>query len=247
LRAPLVLSHHFKTMYPEIIKLLQVQERDQLIRSFQKDLKDIPKHEAMAKAKLAGDTAAVEMATQKAKEIEVKIKGVELDIQTRQNSIKRLHDQQFETRKNEEFQALGVEIKRYEADVSAHEDKQLDLMEELEKAKVTLKDAQAKLAVTQGHVNDDLKVLAERAENVKVRLAATQVERASFAEPIDPPTLQLYDRIFVKKGDSAVVPLHTGNCTGCHMKVINSTIQQAKASEVITQCESCGRIIYFVE
>jgi len=31
------------------------------------------------------------------------------------------------------------------------------------------------------------------------------------------------------------------------MKVINSTIQQARASEMITQCESCGRIIYFVE
>jgi predicted nucleic acid-binding Zn-ribbon protein len=31
------------------------------------------------------------------------------------------------------------------------------------------------------------------------------------------------------------------------MKVINSTIHQAKAREVITQCESCGRIIYFVE
>ena len=234
-------------MYPEIIKLLQVQERDQLIRSFEKDLKDIPKYEALAKAKLAGDTAAVESATLKTKEIEVKIKGVELDIQTRQNSIKRLHDQQFETRKNEEFQALGVEIKRYEADVSAHEDKQLDLMEDLEKAKDALKVAQAKLAITQGHVNEDLKVLAERAENVKVRLTATKAERAVYAEPIDPPTLQLYDRIFVKKGDSAVVPLNTGNCTGCHMKVINSTIQQAKASEVITQCESCGRIIYFVE
>jgi predicted nucleic acid-binding Zn-ribbon protein len=234
-------------MYPEIIKLLQVQERDQLIRSFQKELKDIPKYEALAKAKLAGDTAAVESATLKGKEIEVKIKGVELDIQTRQNSIKRLHDQQFETRKNEEFQALGVEVKRYEADISAHEDKQLDLMEELEKAKEVLKAAQAKLAITQGHVNEDLKVLAERGENVKARLEATQAERAVFAEPIDPPTLQLYDRIFLKKGDSAVVPLNVGTCTGCHMKVINSTIQQAKASEVITQCESCGRIIYFVE
>jgi predicted nucleic acid-binding Zn-ribbon protein len=234
-------------MYPEIIKLLQVQERDQLIRSFQKELKDIPKYEALAKAKLAGDTAAVESATLKGKEIEVKIKGVELDIQTRQNSIKRLHDQQFETRKNEEFQALGVEVKRYEADISAHEDKQLDLMEELEKAKEVLKAAQARLAITQGHVNEDLKVLAERGENVKARLEATQAERAVFAEPIDPPTLQLYDRIFLKKGDSAVVPLNVGTCTGCHMKVINSTIQQAKASEVITQCESCGRIIYFVE
>ena len=84
-------------MLQEITKLLQLQERDQRIRALQKELKDIPKHEALAKSQLAGDTAAVEAGSLRAKEIEVKIKGVELDIQTRQNTIKRLQDQQFET------------------------------------------------------------------------------------------------------------------------------------------------------
>jgi len=234
-------------MYPEIIKLLQVQERDQRIRSFQKDLKDIPRYEAQAKSQLAGDTVAVEAATLKAKETEVKIKSVELDIQTRQNSIKRIHDQQFETRKNDEFQALGVEIKRYEKDVSALEDKQLDFMEELEQAKAVLKDVQAKLAITQGTVNEQLKALAEKANGVKTRLTEVEAERSTLAEPIDPPALELYNRIFIKKGDSAVVPLNSGNCTGCHMKVIASTVVQARAGELLTQCESCGRILYCVD
>ena len=124
-----------QTMLPEITKLLKVQERDQRIRVLQKELKDIPKNEAMAKMQLAGDQNAVETASHHCKETEVKIKGVELEIATRQNSIKRLHDQQFETRKNDEFQALGHEIKRYEGDVRALEDKELDHMEVLEKAK----------------------------------------------------------------------------------------------------------------
>ena len=117
-------------MLQEITKLLQLQERDQRIRALQKELKDIPKHEALAKSQLAGDTAAVDAGSLRAKEIEVKIKGVELDIQTRQNTIKRLQDQQFETRKNDEFQAMGIEIKRYESDISKIEDKQLEFMEE---------------------------------------------------------------------------------------------------------------------
>ncbi|MCA1963181.1 MAG: C4-type zinc ribbon domain-containing protein [Prosthecobacter sp.] len=234
-------------MHPEIPKLLQLQERDQRIRVLQKDLKDIPRHELAAKNKLAGDTAAVEAATQKAKEIEVKIKGVELEIQTRRNTIKRLGDQQFETRKNDEFQALGVEIKRYESDVRALEDKELEHMEELEAAKAVLKEAQGVLAATQARVNDELKALAERADGLKKRLAEVEAERASLAAPVDKSALDLYARIFAKKGDQAVSALENGICGGCHMKVVSGTIQAARSGEVLAQCDSCGRILYLVE
>lgn len=234
-------------MHPEIPKLLQLQERDQRIRALQKDLKDVPRHEMAAKTKLAGDTAAVEAATLKVKEIEVKIKGVELDIQTRQNTIKRLGDQQFETRKNDEFQALGVEIKRYEADVRTLEDKEIEHMEELEAARAVLKQAQDLLAATQGRVNEELKALAERADGLKKRLAEVEAERAALAAPIDKPALDLYTRIFTKKGDAGVSALENGICGGCHMKVVSGTIQTARGGEILAQCDSCGRILYLVE
>jgi len=234
-------------MLPEITKLLQLQERDQRIRLLQKELKDIPRHEALANSQLAGDKAAVEAASLKAKETEVKIKGVELEIQTRQNSIKRLIDQQFETRKNDEFQALGHEVKRYEGDVRALEDKELEHMEELETAKAVLKAAQAKLAVTQARVNEELKVLAERAEGVKKRLAEVEAERGTLAAPIEETAMTLYTRLFTKKPDAAVVAAQNGICGGCHMKLVMGTIQQLRSNDFITQCESCGRILYLVE
>ena len=91
-------------MLPEITQLLQLQERDLRLRGLQKDVKDVPMLQQHAKLQLSGDQAGVDAALQKTREIEVKIKSVELDIQTRQTSIKRLQDQQFETRKNDEFQ-----------------------------------------------------------------------------------------------------------------------------------------------
>lgn len=234
-------------MLQAITQLLQLQERDQRIRQFQKELKDIPKHEAMAKTQLAGDQQAVEMATHKVKEIEVKIKSIELDIQTRQNTIKRLGDQQFETRKNDEFQALGHEIERYKAEVTKLEDAELEQMEALEAAKDLLKQAQARLAQTQGRVNEELQQLAARAEGIRKRLADTEAERKELAAPIDPGALGLYNRLFSKKPDAAVAPLGGGICGGCHMKVVLGTIQQVKTAEAITQCDSCGRILYLAE
>lgn len=227
-------------------QLLQVQERDQRILKFQKDLKDIPNQQARAKMQLAGDTAAVEKAALGVKETEVKIKGIELDIQTRQTTIKRLQDQQFETRKNDEFSALGHEIQRYQGDVRTLEDSELEQMEALEAAKAALKVAQAKLAETQARVNEELKALDERATGVKARLTDLQTERAGLAAPIDPDGQELYTRIFAKKAD-AVVPVENGVCGGCHVKVVSSTIQSLRQAASITQCDSCGRIVYLIE
>ena len=234
-------------MLPAITKLIQLQERDQRIRSLQKDLKDVPTQQARAKMQLAGDQAAVEAANLAMKEVEVKIKSIQLDVQTRQLSIKRLQDQQFETRKNDEFAALGHEIKRYQADVTKLEDGELEQMEALETAKIKLKDAQAKLAETQKRVNEELKNLDERAIGVKKRLDDLNAERVTLAEPIDPDALDLYNRIFIKKGDSAVVPMENAMCGGCHMKVVVGVIQSLKQSVSLTQCEACGRILYLVE
>lgn len=234
-------------MLQDITKLIQLQERDQRIRGLQKDLKDIPTLQARAKLQLAGDQAAVEAANQGVKETEVKIKSIQLDVQTRQLSIKRLQDQQFETRKNDEFAALGHEIKRYEAEVTKLEDGELEQMEALEAAKAKLKEAQAKLAETQKRVDVDLVSLDERAVGVKKRLEDLNAERATLAAPIDPDALDLYSRIFTKKGDAAIVPMENAQCGGCHMKVVVGVIQSLKQSESLTQCESCGRILYMVE
>lgn len=234
-------------MLPEISKLLQLQDRDLLLKNLQKDLKDVPTLQQRAKLQLSGDQASVDAALLASREIEVKIKNVELDIQTRQTSIKRLNDQQFETRKNDEFQALGHEIKRYQNEVRVHEDKELDLMEELDASKKVLATAQAKLAETQKNVDEDLAQLAVRATNLEKRVAETKAERTTLAAPIDSGVLELYDRLLKSKGGTAIVPLENGICGGCHMKVVHSTLQNLQQAEAITQCEHCGRIVYLVE
>lgn len=233
-------------MLEVLTQLLQVQERDQRLLKFQKELKDIPLQQTRAKTQLAGDQAAVEKATQTMKEIEVKIKSIELDINTRKNTIKRLQDQQFETRKNDEFAALGHEIKRYETDVTALEDSELEQMEALEAAKAALKVAQGKLAETQARVDVELKALDERAAGIQTRVNDLQAERKTLVEPVDPDALELYGRIFSKKPDS-VVAVENGICNGCHVKVVASTIQSLKQAAGLTHCDSCGRILYLIE
>lgn len=232
-------------MLPTIAKLLQVQERDQRLRNLQRDLKEIPNLQARAKNQLSDDQAATDAAHAAMRDVEVKMKTLDIDVQTRQNTIKRLKDQQFETRKNDEFQALANEVKRYEKDVHDLEDKQIELMEALEIAKANQKTAQARLAVTQGHVDEELKQLDERAANLQLRITEVKAERAEIAAPVDPESLNLYDRLTKNKGGTAIVVAENGVCGGCHMKLVISTLASLKGNKEITHCEQCGRILYF--
>lgn len=232
-------------MLPIITSLLQVQERDQRLNNLQRDLKDIPSLQMRAKSQLSDDQAAHDAAHAAVREVEVKMKTLDIDIQTRQNTIKRLKDQQFETRKNDEFQALANEVKRYEKDVHDLEDKQLDLMEALEKTRAVEKVTKEKLAVTQGHVDQELKQLDERVVNIKERITEVKAERAALVAPIDPDGLDLYDRLSRNKAGSAIVVAENGVCGGCHMKLVISTLASLKGDKSITHCEQCGRILYF--
>jgi len=231
-------------MLPVVQQLLVLQDRDQRIRALTKDLKDLPILQQRAKSRLEDDETAVARALAAVRDIELKIKNLDLDAQTRRTSIGRIKEQQFQTRKNEEFQALGHEITRYESEVRALEDSELELMEQLEGVKPALAAANATLAETKKLVAEELDAITERGRNLEAQLAEVKAGRVQVAAAIDPETLGLYDRLMRSKGDAAVVPLRGEICQGCHVKVVRDTQIKLKADDAITQCEQCGRILH---
>lgn len=231
-------------MLPVVQQLLVLQERDQRIRSLQRDLKEIPNLKIRAATRLADDEAAVAAAKARVLEVELSIKNLDLDAQTRRNTITRLKDQQFATRKNEEFRVMGDEIVRYEKDVHDLEDKELELMEKLEGVKPDLVAAQAHLTATKKLVDEEIAELTERTKHIEARLVDLKAERATMVEAIDPSSLSVYERLMKSKGDSAIVMLENAICGGCHVRVVSGTLNSLKLNEAITHCEQCGRVLF---
>lgn len=232
-------------MLDEVRSLLIVQDRDRRLLSLAKDLDKLPQDEARAKTKLAGDEAAVKKAHDELREAELRVKKIELEANTRRTTIVRLKNQQFETRKNDEFQALGHEIVRYEKEVDGLETQELEEMEEVDKLRGKLSEAEKSKANTQKLVDEDLASISER----KARLTATRdevkAERAPLAAAVDGSLLGIYERLMKTKDGLAIAPmLEGGRCGGCQMKLIASTIVKTQAGAERTQCENCGRILY---
>lgn len=234
-------------MRPELETLLVIQDRDQKILALKKDLVRLPELAEHARSRLRGDQAAVQKAKEQLQHLELEIKKLELDIGTRQNTIARLKQQQYETRKNEEFQALGHEVVRYQGEVNQLEESELALMENAESVRKTLKQAELSLGKTQAVVDADLRDLEERRKNAETQIRALEAERAPFIGQVDASLYATYQRILKSKGGSAVVAVMGGQCAGCHMKVTSATIVKAKAEKELAHCDHCGRMIYYDE
>lgn len=234
-------------MAPELEQLLVLQNRDQKIRQIRAEIKTLPQQKAGLEAHLAASMAGLDAAKQKTKQLEVERKKLELDVGTRTESINRLKTQQYETRKNEEFRAMGNEIERYEKEIRGIEDQELELMEAAEKLKGEVAEEEKKVAKERESVDRQLADLAAKAKTLEDRLAALTKEREELTKQIDEDVLDRYERLFASKGDAAVVALEHEVCTGCHMKITTQTAHRVKSGREIVSCEQCGRILYFAE
>jgi uncharacterized protein len=231
-------------VHSELEQLLVLQDRQQKIRQIENEIRTVPLQRKNLEGQLAANAAALEALKQRARQIEVDRKNLELDVGTRQQSIARLRTQQYETRKNDEFQAIGHEIERYEKEIVTIEDQELELMDQAEKIKVEVGAEERKTGAAKESLSRQLNDLDEKSKTLTGRLEELKKQRSELAANIDEDLLDRFDRLFVSKGDAAVVALEHDVCTGCHMRVTTATAMQVRAGKEIVSCEQCGRILY---
>jgi hypothetical protein len=230
---------------PELEQLLVLQNRDQKIKQISAEIKTIPQQRAQLEANLAAATAGLEAAKQRGRLLEVDRKKLELDVGTRTESINRLKTQQYETRKNEEFRAMGNEIERYEKEIREIEDRELELMEQADQVRVQVAEEEKKTTAARDSVARQVQDLEAKGTALKQQLEKLQAERAEIVGRIDEDIVDLYQRLFASKRDAAIVGLEHEVCTGCHMKVTTQTAHKVKSGRDIVSCEQCGRILYW--
>jgi predicted nucleic acid-binding Zn-ribbon protein len=231
-------------VHAELEQLLVLQDRQQKIKQIETEIKTLPLQKNNLEAQLAASAASVEALKQKARQVEIERKKLELDVGTRAESIARLKTQQYQTRKNDEFQAIGHEIERYENEIRKIEDEELELMVEADKVKGDLAAEEKKAATVKESIGRQITDLDEKSKVLQARLEELTKERSELAGKIDEDVLGRFERLFNSKGDAAVVALEHEVCTGCHMKVTTQTAHRAKAGKEIVSCENCGRILY---
>ena len=231
-------------MQVELEQLLILQDRAQKIRQVEAELRSAPLERKSLDAQVAAASANLEAVKDLARHVEIEKKRLELDVGTRNESIARLKTQQYETRKNDEFSAMGREIERYQNEISALEDQELELMEQADQLKAQIATEQKQTGAAKESIAKQVTNLDSKQATLAGRLEELKKEREELAAKVDEDLLDLFNRLFASKGDAAVVALEHDVCTGCHMKVTTATSFRVKGGREIVSCEQCGRILY---
>jgi len=231
-------------VHADLEQLLVLQDRQQKIRQIETEIKTLPLQKKSLEEQLAATVASLDAIKQKARQTEIDRKKLELDVGTRTETIARLKTQQYQTRKNDEFQALGHEIERYENEIRKLEDAELELMVEADKLKADIGVEEKKAATTKESISRQMGDLEAKSTTLESRLDDLSKQRSQLAGQIDEDLLGQFERLFTSKGDAVIVPLEHEVCTGCHMKVTIATAMRARAGKEIVSCENCGRILY---
>lgn len=232
-------------MLEVIEKLLILQDRDRRIKETQNELSSIEPQRKAAAARDAGAQTALEAARTRCNQIESERKRLELEVEAKKQQIEKYANQQFQTRKNEEYRALAHEIEMCKDAITKLEDQQLELMEQGETAARELARAKQNAAQARKEIEAQIAALNEREANIKKQLAELESNRDELAAAVEESCLSRYERLFRSKGGRVVVGIEHGVCGGCHMKLPVQTMVTCQSQAEIITCNNCGRILYY--
>ncbi len=234
-------------MNPVVEKLLVLQERDLRVAALTAELEKIPQQLAAVESELESRREKFDQLKNATRQIEAERKRLDLDVQAKQATIARYKAQQLQTRKNEEFAALHHEIEHTQSEISAVEDRELELMEAYDRGLATVAEGQKELALFEEKAKQRRGELEKRSGVVAADLAAMKTKQAEAEALVPEDELARYRRILKSKKDVALVPINHGACGGCHMKLTSQTVLSARGSDGLTACENCGRLVFWNE
>lgn len=227
-----------------IDKLLELQERDIRIAQIERELADIPRHKDEISARLGDSRNALAETREKIKSEQAHLKGLDLEIETRREKIKKLLIEQGSLKTNKEYQAMTLQIRSVEQEIARLEDQVLLAWETMEALASETKGRENALRTEEDRVQRDIRALDERAAALQKELERLRTERTALAAAIDTAWLSPYEQIMAKKRDRAVVRVEDGVCGGCHMTLPPYLKHEARKRNEIVLCTFCGRMLY---
>jgi len=210
-----------------------------------REIRDIPKRKSDIEVQLAGTERKLETALDSRKHTEVSLKDVELQVDTLNEQVTKYKQQQMDAQTNDQYRAFVKEIGVVEREIKELEEKEIGLMEDLEKGKSIEEECTKRLEEDRAEIAGELAELDDREANLKEKLEQVKATRERIAKECDQTLLQKYVRIMNNKRDFAVVFIEEGgHCGGCHMKLPPQVIHDARNPAKLVACNFCGRIVY---
>src|SRR5215471_5357756 len=230
-------------MSPEIEHLITLERTEREIQRLKLEIAELPKKVAVIEQKLAGTKTALEKARAALKSDEAARRKYETSIQDQRQKISKYRDQSLEVKTNDQYKALMHEIQFAEKEITANEDKILELMVNADARDKEVKAAQAELKAETAEIEKEKEQARQRTAEDEKLLAEARGKRDQFRTGIREDLLRQYERVSKFRG-SGIAEVHDHKCMGCQVILRPQTYNDVLNAKDIVFCDSCQRILY---
>ncbi|MEM1223332.1 MAG: hypothetical protein AAGH40_11255 [Verrucomicrobiota bacterium] len=229
----------------QIEKLLIVQDRDIQVLKLQRDIDRIPVEKRSIEAKITEEEANIEAARQDLQAKEILRNDIDLEVKSKEAALQRFRTQQLEIKKNDEYQAMTLQIEQTEQEISDLEGREIEVMLEIDEAQASFDSAKEEIDLRITEQKKQIKALEARLENLKNSLGEAQEAVLESRESVAVNFLESYDRAKNQvKRPPYVAPLRDQKCDGCHLRVSNDVAKEAKQPGEPHFCDQCARMVF---
>ena len=234
-------------MADQVELLKQLQGIDTQLYRLRREQREKPRELEEATALVAAQEARVKTASDRLSALQLAQKDKEMELQSREEHIKKLQGQLFQVKTNKEYTAMQREIDSLKADKSLLEETILGLFDAIEQAAKERQREQARLTEEQGQLKAARERIEREVATIEEQITDAQRRRHAVVPDLPEPTLDLYERVLKLREGLALVPLLNEACGGCHRRLPPQVVSQVYLKANLVSCETCNRILYVDE
>ncbi len=231
-------------MLPDIENLLKLQVVDKEIRRLQEEIAELPKRVSAIEQKLAGTKSQLENAQAAVKADEAGRRKYETNIKDLREKISKYRDQSLAVKTNDQYKALMTEIQFAEKEITANEDKILELMVNADARDKEVKAAQAELKAEAAEIEKEKEQARQRTAEDEKLLSEANGKRNQLRTGVREDLLRHYERVSKFRG-TGISEVRDHKCMACQVMLRPQTYNDVRSGKETVICDSCQRILYF--
>lgn len=231
-------------MIQDLDILKQIQEWDKEIYALREALAGLPHQLELAREEVERQRERFAKCEEDLRKLQLKQKEKEIELQTKEDNVKRYEAQLMQVKTNKEYSSLQAEIRSLKADNSILEEGLIELIDEVEMLEKKTREEDKELKVKEELFQREAKAVEERTKSIHVNVSELERQKNEKIKSVDLEIAALYEQVVRNKRGVALIQVHGETCPACQMQLRPQVLNELKLKEKIVICENCSRLLY---
>lgn len=234
-------------MQKELEMLLKLQKIDYDLMELDRSKDYLPDMINNLKKEMEDTSKALKESAERLTQQILLRKKLEIDLEEINSELAKLQRQMQVIKTNREYDALVTEIANRKLKISDTEEELLNVLTEIDELEDKIKEFKEKSALVEKSNQIQLESLQKELDSIGTKIKQKEDERKNISVRMNKLILTTYERVKKVKGGVAVVPVRKRACSGCYKSLPPQRIQEIKKRDVLITCDSCGRILIWMD